>query len=134
MIAESQKQGIKKYIDLMKVHHPERRRARDYLAEWVGRTSYEGLTPCRRLQFLEARYVHGDEAPRRMRRPTLSSAYPLKTVRVARRVQKRKHRDLPQLPNFYAYLSHREGLGISREQALDEWNGMALLHTAGAVE
>ena len=132
-ISVAQQRGLDKFIQLMHVHHPERIEAVRYLSEWMGRCNHDGLSPLRRLRFLGSPRDF-DMLPNRAERPTdLHHEYAVKHVQVTRKVAKRARGELVALPDFAAYLCHREAQGASRGKAQLEFNGMALLHEAAVV-
>ena len=107
-------------------HYPERVRAREYLTEWVGRTTTAALSLPRDLLFLRCprtAMVTLDEMG--VPRPLATGEVPARLVTVQRR--KRPARDHP-LPSFDVWLRRRGAQGVSLEQARQEWNGFALMN------
>lgn len=112
-------------MQLLHVHYPERVHAREYLTEWIGRTTTAGLSLPRDLLFLRlpqrAEIVLSDFGPRAL----ATGEVPARLVTVQRR--KRPHQ-AAQLPTFAVWLQRRQMQGVTPERARQEWNGFALIN------
>lgn len=134
VITDAVKRDLAKFVELLKVHHPERQKAMDYLLQWISRSSTQGLTPPRRLSFLEAAPLDFDVPVVSPLHGPLHHAYPVKHISVNRKVAKRPRGDIPAVPDFVSYMALREGQGCMREQAQAEWNGFAILRAGGEID
>lgn len=124
-------QDLSKYIDLLRVHHPEMTGAVAYLQDWMRGGHGRRLTPLRELRFLRRELSEAQGAQIPSAPLALHHTHPVKLISVNReRKRQRTAASLPEVESFEAYLAKRESQGASRSDAQAEWNGLALLRIA----
>ena len=135
-VSEQLIRQLEKIIVLLRRHFPEREAAARYLYEWSHRCSTQGLErPLDLGLLLQGRPLHSTGLPTHTPRPAGPKLdVPAAIVKVVRA----RPGSLPAsqfaaratLPDFTQWLNRRLAQGIPREQAIQEWNGAALLRQA----
>ena len=133
-ISDQLQRNLAKLCRLLRQHFPDRPAAPEYLETWSSRRTTEGLEPPLDLTLLLSgrSFVRQVLHHPRPEGPRLD--LPAALVSVARA----RPGSLPpeslvaraQLPEFDVWLGGRLAQGVTREQAIQEWNGAALLRQA----